>query len=102
MLPIIGSFVLSAVGSVVGKALWKLWEGRDGGATAAAGKTQAGAAPFANVLKEQSQRYVQAPGATATDLSAAGAPLPVASVNFASLTARAGTSAFPLSSIQTS
>lgn len=100
MLPIIGSFILSVAGSMLGKALWRVWESRDG-AAAAAGKAQPGAAPFANVLKEQSQRYAQAPGATATDLPTGSAALPVASVNFASLTARAGTSAFPLSDIQT-
>jgi hypothetical protein len=98
-LPVIGSFLLSAAGSLIGKALWQAWQNRDGGATAASG-ANANAAPFANVLKEQGQRYAQAPGATATDLPAAGAPLPVASVSFASLTAPAGDSTFALGDIQ--
>jgi hypothetical protein len=100
-LPVIASFLLSAAGSVLGKALWQAWQNRDGGTTAAASRAEAGAAPFANVLKEQNQRYAQAPGLTATDLPAAGAPLPVAAANFASVTARAGSSVFKLNDIQT-
>jgi hypothetical protein len=100
-LPVIGTFLLSAVGSMLGKALWQAWQSRDGGTTAAAGRAEAGAAPFANVLQEQNQRYAQAPGATATDLSAAGAPLPVATAHFARVTARAGSPMFKLNDIQT-
>ena len=99
-LPVIGTFLLSAAGSVIGKALWQAWQSRGGGTTTAAGRAEAGAAPFANILQEQNQRYAQAPGATATDLPAAGAPLPVATANFASVTARAGNPMFKLDDIQ--
>jgi len=98
-LPIIGGFILSAAGSVIGKALWNLWENRDGAAAAAA-KGDKGEAPFASVLKDQTQLYAQAPGVTATDLPAAVAPLPTATVNFASLTARGAKSPFPIGEIQ--
>jgi hypothetical protein len=90
MLPLIGSFLLSAIGGLAGKALWRAWENFQNAPAAVSGTRQAGSAPFATVLQDQTQRFAQAPGVTATDLPVAGTAAlaaPLAAVNFASLTA---------------
>jgi hypothetical protein len=101
--PLIGSFLVSAVGSVVGRTLWQLWESRDAGAAPPPARPQPGAAPFANVLKEQSQRFAAGARATATDLPPARAALPTAPVTFVGPSLRSSTSGSgsPLSEIQT-
>lgn len=93
MFPLIGSFLVSIVGHLVGKSISQAWEAQKS-APAAANGAQNSSEPFAAALTDETRRYAEAPGLTATDAPTVG--LPPATVNFAG---SAG-SGFSLSEIQ--
>lgn len=94
MFPLIGSFLVSIVGHLVGKSISQAWENSKN-APAQTSSTQTSSEPFATALTDETRRYAEAPGLTATDAPTMG--LPPATVNFAGSTG----SGFSLSEIQT-